>query len=95
MFSGLVYWNDWVNGLYYISDSRLYSLQNLLIRIMNNIQFLKVSTNAALLGTQKIDLPGASVRMAMAMIGIIPILILFPFLQKYFIKGIVMGAVKG
>jgi putative aldouronate transport system permease protein len=95
MFSGLVYWNDWVNGLYYISDSKLYSLQNLLIRIMNNIQFLKVSSNVALLGTQNIDLPGSSVRMAMAMIGILPIMVLFPFLQKYFVKGIVMGAVKG
>ncbi|NLI20755.1 MAG: carbohydrate ABC transporter permease [Clostridiales bacterium] len=95
MFSGLIYWNDWVNGLYYISDARLYSLQNLLIRIMNNIQFLKISSNAALLGTQNIDLPGSSVRMAMAMIGILPIMALFPFLQKYFIKGIVMGAVKG
>lgn len=95
MFTGLIYWNDWVNGLYYISDSSLYSLQNLLIRIMNNIQFLKVSTNAALLGTQNIDLPGASVRMAMAVIGILPIVILFPFVQKYFIKGVVLGAVKG
>ncbi len=95
MFSGLIYWNDWVNGLYYISDSKLFSLQNLLIRIMNNIQFLKISTNAALLGTQNIDLPGASVRMAMAVIGILPIMVLFPFLQKYFVKGIVMGAVKG
>jgi len=95
MFTGLIYWNDWVNGLYYISDSTLYSLQNLLIRIMNNIQFLKVSTNAALLGTQNIDLPGSSVRMAMAVIGILPIVVLFPFVQKYFIKGVVLGAVKG
>ncbi len=95
MFTGLIYWNDWVNGLYYISDSSLYSLQNLLIRIMNNIQFLKVSTNAALLGTQNIDLPGTSVRMAMAVIGILPVVILFPFVQKYFIKGVVLGAVKG
>ncbi len=95
LFTGLIYWNDWVNGLYYISDAKLFSLQNLLIRIMNNIQFLKVSTNMALLGTQKIDLPGSSVRMAMAMIGILPIMILFPFVQKYFIKGVVLGAVKG
>ena len=95
MFTGLIYWNDWVNGLYYISDSSLYSLQNLLIRIMNNIQFLKVSTNAALLGTQNIDLPGTSVRMAMAVIGILPIVVLFPFVQRYFIKGVVLGAVKG
>jgi len=95
LFTGILYWTDWVNGLYYISDSQLFGLQNLLIRIMNNIQFLKVSSNSALLGTQNVDLPGASVRMAMAMIGILPIMILFPFVQKYFIKGVVLGAIKG
>ncbi|HNX62331.1 MAG TPA: carbohydrate ABC transporter permease [Candidatus Limiplasma sp.] len=95
LFTGMIYWNDWVNGLYFISDAKMYGLQNLLIRIMNNIQFLKVSSNTALLGTQNIDLPGSSVRMAMAMIGILPILILFPFVQKYFVKGVVLGAVKG
>ena len=95
LFTGIIYWNDWVNALYYISDAKLYGLQNLLIRIMNNIQFLKVSSNAALLGTQNIELPGSSVRMAMAVIGILPIVILFPFVQKYFIKGVVLGAVKG
>ena len=95
LFTGLIYWNDWVNCLYYVTDSKLYPLQNLLIRIMNNIQFLKVSTNAQLLGTQNIDLPGSSVRMAMAVIGILPVLIIFPFVQKYFIKGVVLGALKG
>jgi putative aldouronate transport system permease protein len=95
LFTGLIYWNDWINCLYYITDSKLYPLQNLLIRIMNNIQFLKVSTNVQLLGTQNIELPGSSVRMAMAVIGIIPVLIIFPFVQKYFIKGVILGAIKG
>lgn len=95
LFTGLIYWNDWVNCLYYVNDSKLYPLQNLLIRIMNNIQFLKVSTNAQLLGTQNVDLPGSSVRMAMAVIGILPVLVIFPFVQKYFIKGVVLGALKG
>ncbi len=95
LFTGLIYWNDWINCLYYITDSKLYPLQNLLIRIMNNIQFLKVSTNVQLLGTMNIELPGSSVRMAMAVIGIIPVLAIFPFVQKYFIKGVVLGALKG
>jgi putative aldouronate transport system permease protein len=95
LFTGLIYWNDWINCLYYITDSKLYPLQNLLIRIMNNIQFLKISTNAQLLGTMNIELPGSSVRMAMAVIGIIPVLVIFPFVQKYFIKGVVLGAIKG
>lgn len=95
LFTALIYWNDWVNGLYYITDSSYYGIQNLLIRIMNNIQFLKVSTNLAMLGTQNVDLPGTSVRMAMAVIGILPMVIIFPFIQKYFIKGVILGAVKG
>lgn len=95
LFTALIYWNDWVNGLYYLTDPRLFGIQNLLIRIMNNIQFLKISTNLAMLGTQNIDLPGTSVRMAMAVIGILPMLIIFPFVQKYFIKGVILGAVKG
>jgi putative aldouronate transport system permease protein len=95
LFTGLIYWNDWVNGLYYITEAKFYGIQNLLINIMNNIMFLKISTNAALLGTQTIDLPGTSVRMAMAVIGILPIVIIYPFVQKYFIKGVVLGAVKG
>jgi putative aldouronate transport system permease protein len=73
----------------------LYGIQNLLIRIMNNIQFLKVSSNVSMLGTMNIDLPGTSVRMAMAVIGILPIMIIYPFLQKHIIKGVVLGAVKG
>ena len=95
LFTALIYWNDWINGLYYITDPTFYGIQNLLIRIMNNVQFLKSSTNLALLGTQDIDLPGTSVRMALAVIGILPMVIIFPFIQKYFIKGVVLGAVKG
>jgi len=95
LFTGLIYWNDWINGLYYLTDARLYGIQNLLIRIMNNIQFLKVSSNVSMLGTMNIDLPGTSVRMAMAVIGILPIMIIYPFLQKHIIKGVVLGAVKG
>ncbi len=95
LFTALIYWNNWINGLYYITDPSFYGIQNLLIRLMNNIQFLKSSTNLALLGTQNIDLPGTSVRMALAVIGILPMVIIFPFVQKYFIKGVVLGAVKG
>jgi putative aldouronate transport system permease protein len=95
LFTSLIYWNDWVNGLYYLTDPSFFGIQNLLIRIMNNIQFLKISTNLAMLGTQKMDLPGTSVRMAMAVIGILPMMIIFPFVQKYFIKGVVLGAIKG
>ena len=94
LFSGLAYWNDWINGLYYINDAKLYSIQILLLKIMNNINALKQNTGS-LMGTGAVSLPGTSIRMAMAVIGILPILLIYPFVQKYFIKGVVVGAVKG
>ena len=95
LFTGICYWNDWTNGLYYLSDEKLYSIQLLLMKIMNNIQALRSNSTAALLGTGTVDLPGTSIRMAMAVIGILPILLIYPFVQKYLVKGVVVGAVKG
>ena len=95
LFTGLCYWNDWTNGLYYVSNEKLYSIQMLLMKIMNNIQALRSNSNAALLGTGSVDLPGTAIRMAMAVIGILPILLIYPFVQKYLVRGVVVGAVKG
>ena len=63
-------------------------------QFMNNIETLKTSSNLAV-GAVQIDLPSTSVRMAIALIGILPILFIYPFVQKYLIKGVVVGAVKG
>ena len=93
LFTGLCYWNDWTNGLYYVDNQKLYSIQLLLMKIMNNIEALKA--NANLMGAGAISLPGTSVRMAIAFIGILPILIVYPFVQKYLVEGVVIGAVKG
>lgn len=95
LFTALAYWNDWINALYYISKPKYFGIQNLLIRLMNNIQFLRSSEGSALLGTGAVDLPSTSIRMAMGVVGLLPILVLFPFTQKYLIKGVVIGAVKG
>lgn len=91
--TGLCYWNDWTNGLYYVDNEKLFSIQLLLMKIMNNIQALKA--NSALMGTGTVELPGTSVRMAMAFVGILPILIVYLFVQKYLVEGVVIGAVKG
>lgn len=93
LFTGLCYWNDWTNGLYYVDNEKLFSIQLLLMKIMNNIQALKANT--ALMGIGTVELPGTSVRMAMAFVGILPILIVYPFVQKYLVEGVVIGAVKG
>jgi putative aldouronate transport system permease protein len=85
------YWNDWQNGLYYITNPKLYSLQNLLNRILTNAKYLaSISINIS----AQVDLPSIGIRMAMAVIGVIPIMILYPFFQRYFIKGIALGGVK-
>ncbi len=92
LMTGLNYWNDWYNGLIYLNDEKLYSLQVLLNSILKNVQYLAnndVGVNIT------VQLPATSVRMAIAVIAVIPILVIYPFCQKYFVKGIVMGAVKG
>jgi len=96
LFQAIAYWNDWFNGLIYITDPKLFSLQNILNRIMSDIQFL--STNAAMsarASESMMTLPSASFRMAIVVVGVIPILLAYPFFQKYFVKGITIGAVKG
>ena len=95
LFMALVYWNDWINALYFISKPKYFGIQNLLIRMMNNIQFLRSSEGSALIGTGAVELPSTSIRMAMGVVGLLPILVMFPFTQKYLIKGVVIGAVKG
>lgn len=95
LFTGLAYWNDWINALYYISKPSMFGIQNLLLRMMNNIQFLTSGQAAGLVTTTAIDIPTTGLRMAMAVIGILPILIFTPVLQKYLTKGIIIGAIKG
>lgn len=91
---GLGYWNDWLNGLYYLTDSNLYSIQNILSRINQDIQFL---STAGSLGSNidTSNIPSIGIRMAIAVVGVLPILIVYPFFQKSFVKGIVVGGVKG
>ena len=91
---GLGYWNDWTNGLYYISDTKLYSLQQFLKSIIDNINTLASMANSADAAAAVAKMPGTSIRMAMAVIGVIPIMVLYPFFQKAFIAGISLGGVK-
>lgn len=93
MFTGLGYWNDWMNGLYYINDKNLYTIQVLLNNMIENIRALQTSAGAGA-GTVG-AIPAISVRMAIAFVALFPILLIYPFLQKYFASGIMMGAVKG
>lgn len=97
LFNGIAYWNDWMNGYIYLTKrTDLYSVQNLLNRMMQNIQYL--SQNSAHIQDASVGLasiPSVSVRMAMATVGVLPILIIYPFVQGNFVKGITLGGVKG
>lgn len=97
LFTGLAYWNDWTNGLYYLSGKdgqRLYTIQNLLNEMITNIQYL-ASGKVQNVGAEVNRMPTVSVRMAIAFVAMLPLLIIYPFLQKYFAEGITVGAVKG
>ncbi len=91
---GLGYWNDWTNSLYYVTDEKYYSLQAILNNIINSITFLQnssVSSASSIIAS----MPSTGIRMAIAVVGVLPILVIYPFFQQYFVKGIVVGGVKG
>ena len=92
---GLRYWNDWTNSLYYINEEDLYSIQAILNNMLTNIQFLASNTNMNMDASMLVSLPSVGIRMAIAVVGVLPILIVYPFFQKYFVKGIVVGGIKG
>jgi putative aldouronate transport system permease protein len=94
LFSGLAYWNDWTNGLYYITNSKLYSIQTLLNKMIQDIQAIQ-SNAASASSNAAMAIPQVSVRMAIAFVALLPILLVYPFLEKYFAQGIMLGAVKG
>lgn len=94
--TALAKWNDWNTSLLYIRDNNLYSLQYLLQRIINEAEYIKQMQGTAagsLLGEDTI--PSETLRYAMAVLAAGPMMIVFPFFQKYFAKGLVVGSVKG
>lgn len=96
--SAIGYWNDWTNGLYYLSakdGQKYYTIQLILNQINDDVNFL--ASNAAQMGItiNMSNIPTTTVRMAIAAVGIIPLLVAYPFFQKYFVKGISLGGVKG
>lgn len=91
---GVGYWNEWLNGLYFVTDTKLYTIQNLLNRMLKDTQFLMNST-AGVDGISWADIPGKALKMAVAVVGALPIMAVFPFFQKYYVKGLTVGSVKG
>lgn len=93
LFIAVNYWNDWYNGLIYINEAELFTMQNFLNRLMQDSKMMAtLGDSGAGVTTQT---PTSAMRMAIAVIAIIPILVAYPFFQRYFIKGIAIGGVKG
>lgn len=96
LFVAVAYWNDWFTCSLYIEKANLYTLQYLLQSLMNNITYLQSNAQASQSMQEALGmLPSESARMATCVLAIGPIILLYPFLQKYFSKGLTIGAVKG
>ena len=98
MFIALGYWNDWYNSMLFINNENLYSLQYYLYKIVNNIEAYKTilaqAGGGASLGSA-ISMQSESLKMALTIIVTGPIILVYPFIQKYFVSGVTIGAVKG
>ena len=89
----IAYWNNWTNGIYFLTTrTDLYGIQNYLNDVMNKAAFLQSHTTGAI---SVRDIPNIGVRMAVAVVAVVPLLVLYPFFQKYFVKGVTLGSVKG
>ncbi len=92
LMTALGYWNDWGNGLYYITSTKFQSVQQVLRLMINSSALLQqMGINS---GVETNKIPMNTVRMAIAVVAVLPVMIAYPFFQNYFVKGITIGAVK-
>lgn len=91
LFVAVFYWNDWFTAALLVENSKLYTLQFLLQSIMNNIAFLQGNALTAKAAAMQ---PDETARMATCILAVGPIVLAYPFLQKFFVKGLTLGAVK-
>ena len=93
LFYALGYWNQWFNAMLYIEDTNLFPLQYLLMRMLRNVDAMREMARTT--GMSVGDLPTNSLRMATTVVAIGPIVLLYPYVQKYFTSGLTVGAIKG
>lgn len=97
LMTALAYWNDWQNGLYYLTargGADYYTIQIVLNNISEDIRSIAAAATSGGGMNVSVNLPSTTIRMAIAVVGILPILVIYPFFQRYFVKGITLGGVK-
>ena len=94
LFAAIGYWNDWWNSIMLVSDVNLYPVQYLLMKLKSDINMMKNLQSSGFAGAAAMK-PAESLQMATVVITVAPILLFYPFLQKYIVKGLVIGSVKG
>ncbi len=93
LFLALGYWNDWFLSSIFITKPEMFELQYYLYQIMSNMNFMATMATSGVSISQ--NMPMETTRMAMAVVATGPIFLLYPFVQRYFVKGLTVGAVKG
>ena len=93
LFAAIGYWNEWYNCMLYINNSELFTLQYYLRTVVNKANLSDIINSGKVINTA--DLPNQSIKMAVACLATGPILLFYPFAQKYFVSGLTVGSVKG
>jgi len=98
LFAALTYWNDWFNSLLYITKDNMYTLQFVMLQSLRQVEAMKRLLQMGAPGeviAKLRELPDEAVRFAMVVVSVGPIIAAYPFVQRYFVKGITIGAIKG
>lgn len=100
LFQGVFHWNDWFTGTYFVTSESLLPVQTLLNNLLTESEALaeaarRAAESGTTISTGLISVTPESLRMATLMVATLPILCVYPFLQKYFVKGVMIGSVKG
>lgn len=95
LFVAINQWNSWFDAYLYTSDKALKPMQSILVEILNQYQTGASTSQAMSNAKAGVTVTPDSIRMAATMVATLPIIMVYPFVQKYFVKGIMLGAVKG
>lgn len=95
LFNGVMHWNDWFSGAFYVTDEKLRPLQTILQQMLTAAEAMRKNLSMNAMMSAGNSVTTESMKMAMVIISVVPIATIYPFIQKYFVQGIMVGSVKG